>query len=75
MNAVRVVFAPLPVRFARSRYFVPGVPLTTNVENEQMPFPFAVALVPPLSDAPFNDPLSNSGSSTMVHVPDAVDAH
>lgn len=40
-----------------------------------MPFPVAVALVPPLSDAPFSDPLSNSGSRTMVHVPDAVDAH
>ncbi len=75
MKGANVVLAPLPLRLARNRYLTPEVPLMVTLENEQVPFPLADALVLPLSDAPFSEPLSNSGSNAIEHVPDAVDAH
>ena len=70
-----MVLAVVPVTLGRSRYLAPVVPLMTSVVKVQIPFPLAEAVMEPPSDAPFNDPLSNSGSRDITHVPDAVDAH
>lgn len=75
MKGANVVLAPLPLRLARNRYLTPEVPLMVTPENEHVPLPFADALVLPLRDAPFSEPLSNSGSNVMAQFPDAVDAH
>jgi hypothetical protein len=75
VKGANVVLAPLPLRLARNRYLTPEVPFMVTLENEQVPFPFADALVFPLRDAPPKEPLSNSGSKVRAHVPEAVDAH